>query len=202
MSTLEFWFDFASTYSYPAAMRVAPLAEAAGVRVTFRPFLLGPIFKAQGWATSPFNLFEAKGANMWRDLERLCADLALPFRRPEPFPQNSLLAARVALAALEQPWGEDFCRAVFRAEFGEGRPIDDPRTLSDILEEFVVAPAAWLQAAASDSIKTRLRAQTEQAQRRGIYGAPSFVCPDGELFWGNDRLERAMAWAGSTGGLR
>jgi 2-hydroxychromene-2-carboxylate isomerase len=202
MSTLEFWFDFASTYSYPAAMRVAPLAEAAGVRVTFRPFLLGPIFKAQGWATSPFNLFEAKGTNMWRDLERLCADLSLPFRRPEPFPQNSLLAARVALAALDQPWGEDFCRAAFRAEFGEGRPIDDPRTLSDILQAFVATPAAWLEAAASDGIKTRLRAQTEEAQRRGIYGAPSFVCPDGELFWGNDRLERAIAWAVSPGTLR
>jgi 2-hydroxychromene-2-carboxylate isomerase len=98
MPTLDFWFDFASTYSYPAAMRIAPLAAAAGVAVRYRPFLLGPIFKAQGWDTSPFNVYEAKGRHMWRDLERLCADLALPFRHPDPFPQNSLLAARVALA--------------------------------------------------------------------------------------------------------
>src|ERR1700729_2141301 len=92
----DFWFDFASTYSYPAAMRVRPLADKAGVTINFRPFLLGPIFKAQGWTTSPFNLYAAKGRHMWRDLERVCADLGLPFVRPDPFPQPSLLAARVA----------------------------------------------------------------------------------------------------------
>src|SRR6266581_7767160 len=102
MPALDFFYDFASTYSYPAAMRIAPLAAQAGVAVRFRPFLLGPIFKAQGWDTSPFNLYPARGRHMWRDLERLCAELKLPFRRPDPFPQNSLLAARVALAALDQ----------------------------------------------------------------------------------------------------
>jgi 2-hydroxychromene-2-carboxylate isomerase len=56
MPTLDFWFDFASTYSYPAAMRIGPAAAAAGVAVRFRPFLLGPIFMAQGWDTSPFNI--------------------------------------------------------------------------------------------------------------------------------------------------
>ncbi len=99
---LDFWFDFASTYSYPSAMRLRSLAQQAGVAVSFRPFLLGPIFKAQGWSTSPFNLYPAKGRHMWRDLERICADLALPFRRPDPFPQNSLLAARVALVGLRR----------------------------------------------------------------------------------------------------
>src|ERR1700694_2480032 len=97
---LDFWFDFASTYSYPAAMRIRTLASDAKVRVRFRPFLLGPIFKAQGWENSPFNLYPAKGRNMWRDLERLCGDLGLPLRRPEPFPQHSVLAARVALVGL------------------------------------------------------------------------------------------------------
>src|SRR5208283_4962105 len=111
-SFIHFWFDFASTYSYPAAMRIATLARDAGVTVRYRPFLLGPLFKAQGWDTSPFNLYAAKGRNMWRDLERLCADLGLPFARPEPFPQNSLLAARVALVGLSATWGEEFCRAV------------------------------------------------------------------------------------------
>ena len=99
-ATIDFWFDFASTYSYLTAMRIRPLAAAAGVVVRFRPFLLGPIFKAQGWDTSPFSIYQAKGRYMWRDLERLAADLELPFRRPDPFPQNSLLAARVALAGL------------------------------------------------------------------------------------------------------
>ena len=192
---LDFWFDFASTYSYPAAMRIAPLAREAGVRVRFRPFLLGPIFKAQGWTTSPFNLYPAKGGNMWRDLERLCADLRLPFRRPDPFPQNSLLAARVALAGLDNGWGEDFCRAVFHAEFADGRRIDDDAAISDVLDGLQVDPRPALAAARSDEIKARLREETDAAQRLGLFGAPSFTCADGELFWGNDRLERALRWA-------
>jgi 2-hydroxychromene-2-carboxylate isomerase len=196
---VDFWFDFGSTYSYPAAMRISALAEQANVRVRFRPFLLGPIFKAQGWSTSPFNLFPAKGRHMWRDLERLCAELALPFRRPDPFPQNGLLAARVALAGFDPGWGEDFCRAVFRAQFGEGRPIDDAGVIGDLLAGLQVDPQPVLAAAKSDAIKARLRAQTEEAQQLGLFGAPSFTTIDGELFWGNDRLEQALKWARKEG---
>jgi 2-hydroxychromene-2-carboxylate isomerase len=194
---LDFWFEFASTYSYPAMMRIAPLAREAGLMVRFRPFLLGPVFKTQGWDTSPFNLYASKGRNMWRDLERLCADLKLPFRRPEPFPQNSLQAARVALVGLDATWGEEFCRSVFRAEFCEGRQIDELAVLSDILVQLNVKPKPVFEAAQSDAIKVKLRAQTEEAQRLGIFGAPTFITADGELFWGNDRLERALAWAKS-----
>ncbi len=192
---LDFWFDFASTYSYLAAMRIGPLAEEVSVRVRFRPFLLGPIFKAQGWDTSPFNLYPAKGRNMWRDLERSCADLKLPFRRPDPFPQNSLLAARAALVVLDQPWGEDFCRALFRAQFAEGRRIDDAAAVGDVLAGLKIDPQPVLAAAQSDAIKTRLRAQTEEAERLGVFGAPTFTTADGELFWGNDRLQPALRWA-------
>ena len=195
MPALDFWFDFASTYSYPAAMRIAPLAATAGVVVRFRPFLLGPIFKAQGWDTSPFNLYPAKGRYMWRDLERLCVDLRLPFRQPKIFPQPSLLAARVALVGLAESWGEDFCRAVFTAEFGEAGRIDDIATIARLLALFGVAPDDVLAQAQSEPIKARLRDETQTAQQLGIFGAPSFVTADGELFWGNDRLEQALAWA-------
>ena len=197
-AALDFWFDFASTYSYPAAMRIGPVARAAGVQVRFRPFLLGPIFKAQGWSTSPFELYPAKGRHMWRDLERLCAELAVPFRRPDPFPQNSLLPARVALEGLDRGWGEDFCRAVFRAEFADGCRIDDATAIGDILMGLQIDPGPVLEAAQSDAIKTRLRAQTDEAQRLGLFGAPSFTTADGELFWGNDRLEQALRWAKKT----
>ena len=197
MPTLDFWFDFASTYSYPAAMRIDPLAAAAGVTVRYRPFLLGPIFKAQGWDSSPFNLYEAKGRHMWRDLERLCADLALPFRRPAPFPQNGLLATRVALVGLGNRWGEDFCRAVFRAAFADGVRIDEAAAIGGLLTELRLDPKSALAAAQADGNKLRLRQQTDEAQRLGIFGAPTFVTGDGELFWGNDRLERALHWAGS-----
>ncbi len=216
---LDFWFEFASIYSYPAAMRIGTLAGAAGLQVHFRPFLLGPIFKAQGWNTSPFNLFPAKGRHMWRDVERICAALKLPFRRPEPFPQSSLLAARVALVGLDavsgkdsagkdfwhddswhnNSWGEDFCRAVYRAEFADGLRIDEPQTIRAILSSLKVDPDQALAAAQTDAIKDKLRSQTAEAQQLDIFGAPTFITSDGELFWGNDRLENAIAWAKRAG---
>jgi 2-hydroxychromene-2-carboxylate isomerase len=192
---LDFWFDFASIYSYPSAMRIGPLAQKAGVALRFRPFLLGPIFQAQGWDNSPFNLYAAKGRYMWRDLERLCAELRLSFRRPAHFPQQSVLAARVALVGLPKKWGKDFCLAVFRAEFADGRRIDDAVVIGDILASLKIDPAPVIEAAQSNESRKQLRDQTEEAQRLGIFGAPSFITKDGELFWGNDRLERALKWA-------
>jgi 2-hydroxychromene-2-carboxylate isomerase len=192
---LDFWFEFASTYSYPAAMRIGALAGKAGVEVRFRPFLLGPIFKAQGWDTSPFNLFPAKGRHMWRDVERICGELQLPFRRPDPFPQASLLAARVALVGLGDVWGKDFCLAVYRAEFADGLRIDAPETMRAILSDLKVDPEKAFAAAQTNEIKDKLRSQTAEAQRLEIFGAPTFTTSDGELFWGNDRLENAIAWA-------
>jgi 2-hydroxychromene-2-carboxylate isomerase len=194
MPAIDFFYEFASTYSYITAMRIAPLAQAAGVSVRWRPFLLGPIFKAQGWDTSPFNLYPAKGRYMVRDCERLCADLGLPFRLPAPFPQNTLLAARVGTAALLEGWGEDFARALYRAEFAEGRNVSDPAALADIVASLGRDANAALARAQSDEAKGALRATTEEAQRLGVFGAPSFVT-NGELFWGNDRLEQALACA-------
>jgi len=193
--SIEFWFEFASTYSHLAAFAVEERANARGVRVAWRSFLLAPIFGAQGWSDSPFNIYPAKGAYMWRDLERICVAQGLPFVRPEVFPQNSLLAARVALVAFEQGWGEQICRAVYRAEFGEGRDIGAAGAVEEILRQSGRDADAILAQAQSNAVKTALRAQCDEAQRLGIFGAPSFVTADGELFWGNDRLEAALDWA-------
>ena len=192
---LDFWFDFASTYSYPASQRIGTLAHAAGVAVRFRPFLLGPLFKTQGWATSPFNIYPAKGRYMWRDLARICDGLGLELQRPEPFPQNSLLAARVAVAAADAPWMADYCVGVFRAAFARGRDIADPAVIHSVVVQYGGDADLLLERAQGAEVKARLREETATAERLGIFGAPSFVTADGELFWGNDRLEVALAWA-------
>ena len=189
---LEFWYDFASTYSYLAVMRIEALAEAAGVTLHWRPFLLGPIFQANGWTSSPFNLFPAKGRYMWRDMARECARLDLPLKRPEPFPQHSLMAARVAIAGIDAGWCPAFTKALFQAQFGEGRTISDPELLTNILSGLGQSAGQILKDATSEPIKTRLKVMTEEARSRGIFGAPSFLTEDGDLFWGNDRLEQAL----------
>lgn len=198
--SLTFWYELASTYSWLAAERIETLAARADVEVTWRPFLLGPIFAAQGWTSSPFNLFPAKGRNMWRDMERQCARVGLPpIMRPDPFPQNSLLAARVA-TALPADARPHFSRAVYRAQFTQGRPIADREVLMAILHDIGAAPDA-IAAADAAGTKSALRQATDQAQAIGIYGAPSFTTGSGELFWGNDRLEEAIGWARDEGTL-
>jgi 2-hydroxychromene-2-carboxylate isomerase len=192
---LEFWYEFASTYSYLAAMRIEAAAEEAQVTLLWRPFLLGPIFQAQGWATSPFNLYPAKGRYMWRDMEREAARLKLPFYRPDPFPQNGLLAARIALLGADREWTPAFTRAVFMAEFGEGYDIADPTVLAGILADLGLDAKAVIAEAQGEANKMRLRRMGEEAQTRGIFGAPAFIAEDGEMFWGNDRLEQALDWA-------
>lgn len=192
---LEFWYDFASTYSYLSAMRIEAAADAAGVNLLWRPFLLGPIFSAQGWNNSPFNLFPEKGRYMWRDMEREAAKLGLPFYRPSLFPQNSLLAARIALVGADRGWTPAFTKAVFTAEFAKGRNISDPVLLSGILTDLGQDAEAVLAEAESEVGKTRLRRMGEEAQARGAFGAPTFFAEDGEMFWGNDRLERALDWS-------
>ena len=181
-------------------MRIEAAAAEAGVAVVWRPFLLGPIFAAQGWNTSPFNIYPAKGRYMWRDMERLCAAAGLPLKRPQPFPQNGLLAARVALVGVQEGWVGPFSRAVYAAEFGEGLDISKAETLAALLDRLGLDGGTLVAGAlADDGVKNRLKIATEEAQRQGIFGSPSFVTADGELFWGDDRLDQALAWATGTG---
>jgi len=188
MRTVEFWYEFASTYSYPAAMRIERLADEAGVTVIWRPFLLGPIFAAQGWNDSPFNLYPAKGAYMWRDLERICAKEGLALKLPPfAFPQNGLKAARLAIAC--GPRIADFSRAVYAANFAQAQDISDDDVLTGILRRLNILP--------QPVDKAMLRGQTDEAIARGIFGAPSFTV-DGELFWGNDRLEDALSFCAAS----
>eukprot|EP00873_Tetraselmis_striata_P011288 jgi/Tetstr1/431552/TSEL_002204.t1 len=194
---LDFWYEFASTYSYLTAMRIDEAAAHRGVAVRWRPFLLGPLFAKAGWPTSPFNIYPAKGAYMWREMERLTRAMELPLTRPDPFPANGLLAARVALAIEREEDRARFTRAVYLAEFGRGERIDAPETLAACLSALALPAGPLLDKARAADIKAALRANTETAERAGIFGAPSFLCADGELFWGNDRLESAIDHAAS-----
>lgn len=194
-AAVDFWFEFASTYSYLSAMRIEQAATAKGVTVNWQPFLLGPIFADQGWTTSPFNLYPAKGRYMWRDMERLCDARALPFQRPDPFPQNGLHAARLVLAIDSPDQKARFVRAVYSAQFGQGRDISDQGTLLDCLRDAGL-PSDLLQRTADSDVKAALFQQTDRAKAAGIFGAPSFLVGD-ELFWGDDRLDQALDYAAS-----
>lgn len=200
MARLDFWCELASPYTYLAAMRIDELAGAAGVEVRWQPFALGPIFARMGWATSPFEIYPAKGRYMWRDVEREAAALGLAMRRSSQFPRNSVLAARVALFGVERGWGPRFVRAALAASFADDRDIASPAVIDDLLGGLGLGldGAALRAQAEGPAHRPALRAATERAVALGIFGAPMFVVGD-ELFWGNDRLERALAWARTAG---
>jgi 2-hydroxychromene-2-carboxylate isomerase len=193
MASLDFWCEIASPYTYLAAMRIDALAGAAGVEVRWLPFTLGPIFAAAGWSTSPFEVYPDKGRYMWRDVEREAAAIGVALRRPSAFPRNSVLAARVALVGVERGWGPRFIRAALAANFADDRDIAAAEVVDDLLAGLGLEGPA-LRAEAEGAYRPALRGATQRAAQLRIFGAPMFVVGD-EMFWGNDRLERALAWA-------
>ncbi|MEM9602293.1 MAG: 2-hydroxychromene-2-carboxylate isomerase [Pseudomonadota bacterium] len=191
---VEFWFDFGSTYSYPAALRVESLAAAAGVPVLWRPFVLGAVFKRQGLATSPYKQHAEMERYMWRDVARVCSDLGVPFNRPRRFPQNGLLGARVVARCAEAPWVSAFVRELFAANFEHDLDIALPDTVAHCLRCVGADAADVIDSATTEQAKLALRVQTDAAMALGVFGAPTLRVGD-ELFWGNDRLEQALRWA-------
>jgi len=195
--TVDFWFDFSSTYSYLSVMRIEEAAARRGVQVRWKPFLLGPIFRAAGWETSPFLLHKAKGDYMWKDMARQCRKAGLPWRQPTRFPRPALLPLRVALLGADQPWIGDYCRRTMSLNFAEDRDIDTPEVVAQVLDGLGLPAQDLIDAARQEAHKARLRTQTEAAQALGIFGAPTFFVGD-EMYWGDDRLDDAL---GECGGV-
>lgn len=191
---IEFWFEFASNYSYLSVMRIEDEARRRGVDISWKPFLLGPIFRALGFETSPFLLQREKAAHMWQDMVRQCRKYGLGWTKPSDFPRLSVLPARVALVGAQEPWIGAFCRRVMELNFVHDEDINKAERLTPILTELGLPGAEILERAQTDSTKTRLREQTDEARRRGIFGAPTFFV-GAEMFWGDDRLDDALLLA-------
>ena len=191
---IEFWFEFGSSYSYLSVMRIEEAARRRGVRIVWKPFLLGPIFRALGMENSPFVLQKAKGAYVWQDMARQCRKYELRWVRPSTFPRLSVLPSRVALLAAEASWIAAFCRRVMELNFALDQDINQADRLAPILTDLGLPATDILNEAQAEPAKTRLREQTEEARIRGIFGAPTFFAGT-EMFWGNDRLDDALLFA-------
>lgn len=195
MPKLEFWFEYASSYSYPAAYAVADACDAAGVELVWKPFLLGPIFSSQGWNTSPFNLYPAKGRYMIRDMERICAKADLPFRLSTDgnWPQFSVAAARIGLIGAKEGWVRTFTENLYHLEFADNLDISKEATLRQALDSVADADRVITESR-SREVKDALKAQVDEAMSAGIFGAPTYRV-GAEIFWGGDRLQDAIEWA-------
>ncbi|MGP0090878.1 MAG: 2-hydroxychromene-2-carboxylate isomerase [Xanthobacteraceae bacterium] len=191
---IEFWFEFGSNYSYLSVMRIEDAAQRCGVRIAWKPFLLGPIFRALGMETSPFVLQKEKGVYVWQDMVRQCRKYGLRWVQPSTFPRLGVLPLRIALLGINESWIGAFCRQVMELNFVLDQDINEPNGMTRILMELGLPASDILAQAQAEPIKSLLRAQTEEARARGIFGAPTFFVGT-EMFWGNDRLDDALLCA-------
>ena len=191
---IEFWFEFGSNYSYPTVMRIEGEAQRRDVHVIWKPFLLGPIFRALGFENSPFVLQREKGAYVWQDMARQCRKYGLRWTRPTVFPRLGVLPLRVVLVGIGQPWIVEFSKKVMELNFALDQDINQVEGIAPILTELGLPAPEIIAQAQSEPIKNLLREQTEQARLKGIFGAPTFFVGK-EMFWGNDRLEDALLFA-------
>jgi len=193
MAKIDFWYSIGSTYSYLTVMRLPEVERACGVEIRWRPFNVRHVMIEQN--NIPFKDKPVKTAYMWRDIERRADRYGLAPQIPAPYPVPGLvLANQIAALGVEEGWVSDYTRATYRRWFERGEPAGEEPNLSGSLEEIGCDPNRVLATAQSERIIDALAQATEEAMGLGVFGSPTFVV-DGEVFWGDDRLEDALLWA-------
>ena len=191
-TSIDFWFTIGSTYTYLTVMRLEEVEKAAEVRFRWRPFDLRTIFNEAKYF--PFPEGAPKTAYMWRDLERRAAMYGIRLHLPVAYPaKDSALANKIALLGMQEGWGQTFVRSAYRQWFVHGNEMGSPSNVEASLKETGQDQTRVLDLLGGVEIQQRWEAETDQARRHGIFGSPTFVV-DGELFWGDDRLEDAVRW--------
>lgn len=189
MSTaIEFYFDVGSPAAYLAWTQLPKIAREAGVEIEYRPFLLGGVFQATG-NRSPMEV-PAKGQYMLDDLQRFARRYGVPFRHNPHFPINTLTLMRGALGLqLREPARMvPYVDAVYRATWVDGKDMNDPATVAAVLQQADFDPARLVALASDPAIKDELKAVTQEAVARGVFGAPTFFVHN-QMYWGQDRLD-------------
>ncbi len=186
--TIEFWFDFGSPASYLAWFQLRRIAAARGASIDWRPMLLGGVFQATG-NRSPVET-PSKGKWMMGDLPRWAARYGAPYVRNPHFPINTLTLMRgaVGLQMKGDVRFEQYVAAMFSAMWEQERNLGDPATVGAVLTEIGFDPAMFMAMVGDPAVKERLKAVTQEAVGRGIFGAPAMFV-DGQMHFGQDRLE-------------
>ncbi len=199
MKEIEFWFSIGSTYTYLSVTRLAEVAEKTGASFSWQPFSVRKIMREMDNIPFPPSK-KVKVDYMWRDLERRASGYGFSANVPAPYPLQELdLANRVAVLAMQEGWCEEYVRKTYTRWFIEGHEAGGDLNITQTLSEIGQDKSRVLELASSPNLEAAYSNQTESAKRAGIFGSPSFIV-DGELFWGDDRLEDAINWARKDGG--
>ena len=192
MPPIEVWFSIGSTYTYLSVMRLSRLSADTGMQFVLKPFSVRAIMREMD--NIPFANKPVKAAYMWRDIERRAARYGLRPVLPAPYPLREFdRANRVAIVAARDGWCEPYVRSTYIRWFEQGEEAGLEPNLSASIDEAGQDPSRVLRLADSEETNAAYLASTDEARRLGIFGSPTFVV-DGELFWGDDRLEDAAVW--------
>lgn len=192
MQGIDFWFSVGSTYTYLTVMRLPEVQKESGVRFNWHPFSVRQIMVEMD--NIPFATKPAKEAYMWRDVERRAARYGIAISVPAPYPlQHFDLANEIAVLALNEGWCEEYVRSTYRYWFQHGLEAGSDANLERVFDEIGQDRARVLRAVQSEEVGSAYRAATDVARARGVFGAPTFIVGD-EVFWGDDRLEDAVAF--------
>ena len=194
MKDIDFWFSIGSTYTYLSVTRLTEVSQKTGASFSWKPFSVRKIMREMDNIPFPLNK-QTKVEYMWRDIERRARGYGFVANVPAPYPlQEFDLANRVAVLAMQEGWCEEYVRETYRLWFVDGHEAGSDVNLTQTLSEVGQDKLRVLELADSSDLEAAYLNQTESAKQAGIFGSPSFIV-DGELFWGDDRLEDAINWA-------
>jgi 2-hydroxychromene-2-carboxylate isomerase len=190
---IDFYFDFSSPYGYFASARIDEIAAKHGRTVTWRPILLGAVFKITG--SQPLPTIPLKGSYAAHDLARCARLYKVPFRMPAKFPVAATAPSRAFywMNDRDPELARRLARALFHAYFAEDRDISNPEVTGNVAAKLGVDKAGLIQALNDPAVKERLKTEVDAAIERGVFGSP-YIVVDGEPFWGSDRLDQVEQW--------
>ena len=184
--SVEFLFDFGSPTTYLAYKQLPKIAARHGARIVWTPILLGAVFKATGNASPA--MIPAKARYMNLDLARFAKRHGVVLNFNTHFPVNTLPLMRGAAAYQSTNQFDIYVNAMFDAMWAHPRNLNDPNEISHVLKDIAVDPGDFMARIERADVKEKLKANTESAVARGVFGAPTFFV-DGEMFFGQDRLD-------------
>ena len=197
MSEIDFWFSIGSTYTYLSVNRIAEVAKKESLSINWKPFSVRKIMMDMD--NIPFTppSKKVKSDYMWRDIERRAKFYGFEAKVPAPYPLKEFdLANQIAILGMNEGWGVDYVTITYKRWFQQGKePATEPN-LSEILNELNLNKDEVNKNANSENIKNQYLQNTENAYKQGVFGSPTFIY-NGEVFWGDDRLEDCIKWINS-----
>ena len=194
MKHIDFWFSIGSTYTYLSVIRIAEVAKKENLSINWKPFSVRKIMMDMD--NIPFTppSKKVKSDYMWRDIERRAKFYGFDAKVPAPYPLSQFdLANQIAILGMSEGWGVDYVYKTYQRWFQQGKePATEPN-LTEIFNELDLDHDETLKKANEDKIKDQYLQNTETAYKNGVFGSPSFIY-EGEVFWGDDRLEDCIKW--------